>query len=173
MIHMDEIIRQLGSNAVAIRALVETISTAQAQWKPDAETWSMQDVMEHVYNEERIDFRQHLREMFNDPPKPWGRFDPGAYVTIENCHQGLSGFLTERQTSLAWLAALPVVDWDQTIEAVFGPEDEKLIFRAGDVLLSWVEHDFLHLRQMIELHHAWNEHQAPPYSLQYAGGWQR
>jgi hypothetical protein len=39
------------------------------------------------------------------------------------------------------------------------------------MLVSWVEHDVLHLRQMVELLHAWNVHQAPPYALEYAGGW--
>jgi hypothetical protein len=131
----------------------------------------MGEVMEHVYNEERIDFRQHLKEMFSDPPRPWGRFNPAAYLPIESCRHGLENFLIERQASIEWLTALQAIDWDVTIEAVFGPDDEKPVFRAGDVLLSWAEHDILHLRQMIELHHAWNENQAAPYSLQYAGGW--
>ena len=171
MINLDEFIRQLRANAAAVRALVEGISAEQAQWKPDADSWSMREVMEHLYNEERLDFRQHLKEMLSDPPQPWGRFNPEAYLSIKSCGHGLEGFLVERQASIEWLTALQDVDWDVTIEAVFGPEDEKLIFHAGDVLLSWAEHDILHLRQMIELHHAWNENQAAPYSLQYAGGW--
>ena len=42
---------------------------------------------------------------------------------------------------------------------------------AGDMLVSWVEHDILHLRQMVELMHGWNVKRASPYSVQYAGGW--
>jgi hypothetical protein len=34
-----------------------------------------------------------------------------------------------------------------------------------------VAHDFLHIRQMNELQYAWNETQAAPYAVQYAGGW--
>jgi hypothetical protein len=39
------------------------------------------------------------------------------------------------------------------------------------MLVSWVEHDILHLRQLGELMHGWNEQQTAPYSVQYAGGW--
>jgi hypothetical protein len=171
MINIDEIIRRLSANAAAMRALLESISPEQAQWQPDAHTWSMRQVIEHVCNEERLDFRQHLREMLSDPPIPWGQFRPEEYHAVESCAQGLADFLGERQSSLAWLRSLPVPNWEVTISASFGPENEIIVLRAGDVLLSWVEHDILHLRQMIELQHAWNENQAAPYSLRYAGGW--
>jgi hypothetical protein len=171
MIDIHKIIRQLSVNALALRCLVESISEEQAQWKPDAETWSLQEVMEHFYNEERIDFRKHLQEMFSDPPQPWGRFNPADYVTVKSCHQALESFLTEREASMAWLKALPSPNWDKTLQASFSPEDEVLILSAGDVLASWVAHDFLHLRQVNELLYAWNEKQAAPYSVQYAGGW--
>jgi len=171
MLNLAETTRRLTANAAAIRALVETISAEQADWKPDADTWSMKEVMEHVYNEERVDFRRHLREIFSDPPLAWGAGEPREWLKIDTCLQGLESFLIERQFSLAWLFALETPDWDRSLEASFGPENEKMVLRAGDVLLSWVEHDILHMRQMIELHHAWNEHQSPPYSLQYAGGW--
>ena len=171
LIDLNETIRQLAGNAQAIRSLVQTISDEQAQWKPDPETWSMKDVMEHVYNEERIDFRKHLKEMFSLPPQPWGRFNPEEYIPVASCRQALEGFLTEREASLAWLKALGSPDWNITTKANFGPANESPTFSAGDVLVSWVEHDFLHLRQMIELLYAWNEKQAAPYSVEYAGGW--
>jgi hypothetical protein len=171
MIDIHEIIRQLSVNAQSLRHLVETISEEQAQWKPDPETWSLQEVMEHLYNEERIDFRKHLQEMFSNPPQPWAKFNPAAYVTVKSCRQALEGFLTEREASIAWLKTLLSPDWAATSKAVFGPEDEVLILSAGDVLVSWMAHDFLHLRQVNELLYAWNEKQAAPYTVQYAGGW--
>ena len=42
---------------------------------------------------------------------------------------------------------------------------------TGDMLVSWVEHDILHLRQIVELMHACNVQWASPYSVMYAGGW--
>ena len=97
MINLEEIIRQLTCNAQAMRLLVETISEEQAQWQPDPETWSMQAVMEHLYNEERIDFRKHLKEIFSDPPQPWGKYSPTEYISVKSCRQALEGFLQERQ----------------------------------------------------------------------------
>jgi hypothetical protein len=165
MINIEEIIRQLTGNAEAMRALVRTISDEQAQWKPNPETWSMKEVIEHVYNEERLDFRRHIKEMLNDPPQPWEEFRHEYYVSVEGYRQALEGFLSEREASIAWLIALESPDWD--VPAPFPWRTPS----SGEVLVSWVEHDFLHLRQMIELLHAWNEKQASPYSVQYAGGW--
>lgn len=171
MTNIEEIVRQMSENAEAIRHLVQAIPDEGAQWKPDPETWSMKEVMEHVYNEERIDFRKHLKEMFRDPPQPWEPFRQEEFILVDSCRQALEGFLDERRTSLAWLEGLGSTDWDMTSKATFGPEEEEYIFRAGDVLVSWVAHDFLHIRQMNELLFAWNEKQALPYSVQYAGGW--
>jgi len=171
MINIEETIRQLNGNAGAMRALVQTISVEQAQWKPNPDTWSMQQVMEHVYNEERIDFRKILKRMLNAPPQPPGESLSEEYVPVESCRHALEDFLMEREASIKWLRALESPDWEVTAQWPFGPSGDVMVFSAGDVLLSWVEHDILHLRQMIELLHAWNEKQAPPYSLQYAGGW--
>jgi uncharacterized damage-inducible protein DinB len=171
MINIDEIIRQLTGNAEAMRALVQTISDGQAQWKPNPDTWSMKQVMEHVYNEERIDFRKILKRMLNAASQPSGEPLHEEYMPVESCRQALDGFLMEREASLKWLRALTSPNWDVTSQWPFGPAGDVTTFSAGDVLLSWVEHDILHLRQMIELLHAWNEKQASPYSLMYAGGW--
>jgi uncharacterized damage-inducible protein DinB len=171
MINIEEIIRQLTGNAEAMRALVETISEEQAHWKPSPETWSLQEVMGHIYNEERIDFRKHLKEMLNDPPKPWGEFRPEELVLVENCRQALEGFLIEREASIAWLKALESPGWDIKSQTPFGPLNVLITLSAGDILVSWVAHDFLHIRQMIELLYAWNAKQASPYSVDYAGGW--
>jgi len=171
MINIEEIIRQLTANAQAMRALVQTISEEQAHWKPGPETWSLQEVMGHVYNEERIDFRKHLKEMLHDPPQPWGEFRHEEVVSVEGCRQALEGFLIEREASLAWLKALGSPGWDIKSQAPFGPLSLNMTLSAGDVLASWVEHDFLHIRQMVELLHAWNAKQASPYSVDYAGGW--
>lgn len=165
MINIGEIIRQLSGNLEAVRALVQTISAEEAQWKPDSETWSLQGVMAHLYNEERIDFRKHLREMLNAPEELWSMFRSEDLIPVENLQQALEGFITEREGSIAWLKALESPDWDIKAEAPWG------IISAGDVLVSWVEHDFLHMRQLIELLYAWNARQAAPYSVQYAGEW--
>jgi hypothetical protein len=171
MINISDITHQLTVNAEAIRTLVETVSEEQARWSPDPETWSLEKVMEHLYNEERLDFRKHLKEMLSIPPRPWEKFNPDEHSHLESLHQGLEGFMSERKASLAWINALQVPDWDVASPTPFAPDGEKLVLKAGDVLVSWLAHDHLHLRQINELLFAWNEKRARPYSVQYAGEW--
>jgi hypothetical protein len=155
--------RQLAGNGAAIRGLVQNCSDAQAQWKPDPESWSMQQVMEHMYNEERIDFRKHLREWY-------GAAQPEQYIAVADWRQALERFLLEREASIEWLKTLEWPDWDATKQFRFG-SGETYTFSAGEMLVSWVDHDYLHLRQIIELLHFWHEQQAAPYSVRYAGRW--
>jgi hypothetical protein len=171
MIILGDIIQRMRANAEAMRALVGAISDEQAQWKPDPHTWSMKEVMEHVFNEERIDFRKHLKEMLSDLPQSWGEWNPQEYVGLASCRQALESFLTEREASIAWLQELGSPDLNLEARATFGPAGDELVLKFGDVLVSWVAHDFLHIRQMNELLFSWNETHAAPYSVQYAGGW--
>jgi hypothetical protein len=170
MIDIREIVRQLAANAATIRAQVQGVSDEQAQWSPNAETWSINQVMQHVYNEERIDFCKHLKEMLSDPQQPWARFSPDELVSVGDRRQALELFLKERDASLAWLESLHSPDWDRAAEIRFGPDNEVITLSAGDVLVSWVDHDLAHIRQMVRLLHAWHVKQSAPYSIEYAGG---
>jgi len=170
MIKLEDIIHQLTVNAEGICALAGTISDEQATWKPTPETWCMKDVMEHFYNEERIDFRMHLQEMLSDPPQAWGSAQHEGYISVESFKEAIERFLRERESSMLWLKDLNTIDGDIKTSAKFGP-DETITLSTGDVLYSWVAHDFLHIRQINELLYAWCEKQASPHSLQYAGGW--
>ena len=171
MIQLDQTTQQLKDNAEIIRTLVQSVPQKQADWKPDEETWSIKEVMDHLYNEERLDFRKHLQEMLSDPPRPWGKFNPDDWVRLESFTQALEGFLSERGSSLDWLGSLEAPDWEVTSQISFGPSREILVLSAGDVLVSWVAHDFLHIRQLNELLFAWHEVQSSPYSVRYAGDW--
>ena len=166
MINLNDVIRQLESNGEAVRALTGTISDEEAQWKADPETWSLAEVLSHLYDEERIDFRRHLRdEFFSAPPQPW---KPNSQVQVSPAagwRGALEGFLAGREASLAGLRSLEPPNWDAATHPPWGA------IAAGDVLVSWVEHDFLHMRQLIEVLYAWNVQQAQPYSVQYAGEW--
>lgn len=172
MLILGRCIRQMEANAQAIRCLLDAIPAEQAAWKPNEENWSLCQVMEHLYNEERIDFRLHLREMFHQPPLAWGGFpaEEYQYLSVIGLREGLDGFLKERQASLAWLESLQNPDWDRTSTARFGLE-EVISLSAGEVMASWLAHDFLHIRQINELLYAWTEAASAPVSLRYAGGW--
>jgi hypothetical protein len=167
---MSAIVGQLEANAEAMRALVETISEEQAQSKPIPDAWSLTQVMGHLYLEERNDFSNHLREMLSDPPLAWGALPREELPAHLTCRAALAGFLSERAALIPWLSALQSSRWDDKIRIAFGPAD-TISLCAGDALVSWVAHDYLHIRQINELLYAWHAHQASPYSVMYAGGW--
>jgi hypothetical protein len=171
MIAQDGIIRQLKANAEIIRALCISLSNQQAVWQPDDQTWSVKDVIEHLYNEERFDFRRHLEEILHDPQQLWSDIPQDRIISIPNFWQGLELFFEEREDSLAWLAALDSPDWDRISIVKLGSQGEEFRITAGAVLASWVAHDFLHIRQINELHYTWFTAQSHPYSVTYAGKW--
>jgi hypothetical protein len=162
--------RQLTDNAIRIEALVGGVSPEEGRWKPDLDTWSILEVINHLHDEEREDFRPSLDIILNRPEEPWPGIDPEGWVTERKYHQrdledSLRHFLTEREASLEWLRTLDDPDWDAPYQAHFGS------IRAGDVFAAWVTHDHLHMRQLIELHRALTAREAEPYQLEYAGTW--
>jgi hypothetical protein len=42
---------------------------------------------------------------------------------------------------------------------------------AGDIMASWLAHDLLHLRQLLELRYHLTLTNSMPYMLEYAGKW--
>jgi hypothetical protein len=162
--------KQLEDNARRVRALVEGVGEGQARWKPEAGCWSILEVMCHLLDEERYDFRVRLEITLQRADEPWPPIDPVGWVTARNYNQQdlrviQQGFLEERAASLVWLEGLAWAAWETAYEAPWGS------IRAGDLLASWVAHDLLHMRQLVELHWSYNEEQVESYSTRYAGEW--
>lgn len=162
--------RQLASNAGRIEALVRGVSGEQARWKPDYEAWSMLEVVNHLYDEEREDFRARLDLILHHPEQEWPPIDPEGWAACReygkrDIETSLRGFLKEREDSLGWLESLGSPDWETVHTSQYGS------MRAGDMLASWVTHDHIHLRQLIDLHQAYAIAQGKPFSPDYAGPW--
>ncbi len=79
--------------------------------------------------------------------------------------QTVSAYIGERQKSLVWLKGLSSPDWQAFCKTPWGS------MTAGDMFTSWVAHDVLHLRQLVELHYAYTAQAVQPYRLVYAGEW--
>jgi len=77
----------------------------------------------------------------------------------------VANFEAERQKSLAWLKSLSNPNWEAAYTAPFG------VIKAGDIMGSWVAHDQLHLRQLVELRRARVLQLVAPYEVRYAGEW--
>lgn len=160
----------LAFNGGRIRALVEGTPVEQARWRPDAASWSILEVINHLYDEERSDFRVRLEIILHSPDQPFPPINPQGWVeergyNARDLAASLEDFLAERRASLAWLGQLSEPDWEQTAQAPFGPVS------AGEMFAAWVAHDTLHMRQLVELHHAYVMRLVGKYSTAYAGEW--
>jgi len=170
---MDQhaIARQLAQTGETIRSIVTDIGDEQACWQPSPSDWSILEVINHLYDEEREDFRQRLDYVLHRPGEEPPPIDPQGWVTARgynqrNLAQSVQNFLHEREQSLAWLAGLSAPQWEN---AYVHPSGFTL--RAGDLLAAWQAHDLLHLRQLIELRYTWFSHASAPYEVTYAGDW--
>ena len=172
----DELYQELAYGAEIIQTLVVGVTPEQARVKPSPDAWSVLEVVCHLCDEEREDFRQHLDLILHRPDQPWPQIDPQGWVTARRYNErdlaaSLDDFLQERGRSLAWLKALPAPDWDTSVVLTFSPSEEKHRISAGDMLAAWVAHDNLHMRQLMELRRARLLRLTEPYTVQYAGRW--
>ncbi len=161
---------QMAGHAGTIHSLTLGTSDEQARWKSDPETWSILEVINHLYDEEREDFRVRVDFLLHHPGQAWPPINPKGWVTERaynqrDLTQSVQDFLKERRKSLVWLRELVDPDWQTSITVPFGQ------FSAGDIFAAWVAHDLLHLRQLVELHWAYTLHMAEPYKVSYAGEW--
>ena len=61
------LVKMMELNAQRIQRLVAGIAPDQARWKPDPESWSIVEVINHLYDEERYDFRVRLEIILFHP----------------------------------------------------------------------------------------------------------
>lgn len=168
--NLENAVRQLGHQGKAILSLGKALSDEQARWKPAPEEWSILEVLNHLVDEEQLDFRRHLHHILFTPDEPWPKIAPQDWVVEKKYNQQslaqtLNNFKSEREKSLEWLKSLGDIDWGKSIELSWGN------LSAGDMLASWLAHDLLHLRQLIELHYQLTKSSSTPFCVDYAGQW--
>ncbi len=166
----DLLRRQLALNRDRVAALAQGVPEDQARWKPNPETWSILEIVSHLADEEESDFPVRLKMILEESEKPWPIIDPAGWVIERHYNEGdlfetLKRYMNLRNEALAWLDSVENPDWQITYKAPFGEVS------AGDIFVSWVTHDLLHLRQLVEMQRDYMVDQAQPYRLNYAGDW--
>ena len=170
MIELESSIQKLECSARAIDALCRAPAIPVA-WKPSPERWSLLEIAAHLADEERDDFRPRLDRTLHEPDQEWDPIDPQGWVISRDYASRdlvteLDAFREERARSVIWLRGLESPDWSMSrSHPVAGP------LHAGDLLAAWVNHDLLHLRQIICLQYEWVEASAGTYHSLYAGEW--
>ncbi len=166
----EALCRELETNAETIRALVSGVSQAEAQIRPTPESWSILEVVCHLADEERKDFRPRLDVMLHRPTEAFAPNDSQEWITERKYNErdlaeSLEDFLADRKKSLEWLKGLSGSDWEIAYTTPYRT------LTTGDMFASWVTHDILHLRQLVELRYARVLRLSTPYDVEYAGGW--
>jgi hypothetical protein len=169
--NLDYFIAGLARNRQVFDGLTNGMSLEQSRWKPSPEKWSILEVVNHLYDEEREDFRQRLDLILNTPDEQWPSIDPQGWVTSRaynerDLESSRRSFFTERDKSLEWLAQLSDPEWNSSYAHPNGG-----IIKAGDLLAAWLAHDYLHIRQLARLHWQYVGIIASPYQAVYAGPW--
>ncbi len=165
----EKIKEHLRINSDVFKYLFQTVSDEQARWKPGRDRWSILEVNNHLYDEEREDFRKRLELVLNNPEDPWPPIDPEGWVVQrkyndQNLKRSLQNFFNEREKSLLWLDTLDLPDWQATYRhPEMGPMSAELI------LANWLAHDLFHIRQVSDLHFAYLTEGVKPVSLDYSG----
>jgi hypothetical protein len=162
--------QELINGTEMIRALLGGITQDEAGVKPNPESWSMLEVVCHLYDEEREDFREHLDFILHRQNEEWHRIDPEGWV-IERKYNDQDfravkeKFFDERERSLDWLKSLSQADWNTVYKSEHGS------MTSGEMFAAWVAHDNLHIRQLVELRRHRIESITKPYEIAYAGDW--
>ena len=161
---------ELTNSTEMIRTLLSSVSQEEARLKPNTESWSMLEVICHLYDEEREDFREHLDFILHRQNEEWHRINPQGWVTERKYNEQdfrtmKEKFFDERKKSLEWLEGLPNPNWETIYASEYGS------LSAGEMLASWIAHDNLHIRQLVELRRHRIENITKPYVIVYAGDW--
>lgn len=165
----DALIRELASGGTVIGAIYADLDQDALHWRPASDNWSLLEVLCHLADEDRDDFRTRLRLTLDQNGEAWPPTDPESWVKTRayaerDPAEALADFKTERQRSIQWLQGLVAPDW-----SVVHDHPRGFQLSAGDLLLSWVVHDAAHLRQIANLRLARAQSLGEPFSSDYAG----
>ena len=165
-----EIIKRLAGNEALIQGLVSGLDETQSRWRPEPGKWSVLEVINHLYDEEREDFRHRLDLTLHTSDAAWTPNDPERWVSERKYNErdlknSLENLISERRKSIAWLNALESPEWNSAYEhPVFGS------IAAGDILCAWLAHAYFHARQISNLFIEYTRVLSNHFSTGYAFG---
>ena len=115
----ETLYQELAHSTEMIRALLLGVTYDEARAKPNPGSWSILEVICHLHDEEREDFREHLDFILNRQKEEWHPINPEGWVierkyNEQNFSEMQQKFFAERIKSLKWLNGLSDADWETT-----------------------------------------------------------
>jgi DinB superfamily len=168
----DALIARLARFGHVLPAVARCFSDPDVLWMPDADSWSVLEIVCHLADEEHEDFPTRVFLTLEDPAQDWPGIDPEGWA-ISRGYQSrdlkveLARFVEARSANIERLGALKNPNWSSTKQhPKFGP------MVASDLLAAWCAHDALHLRQLSKrLYQLANRDGGEGSTTRYAGTW--
>lgn len=164
------IINELETNTAVFQALLQNVGKNEYLWKPAEDKWCLLEIICHLCDEEREDFRTRLKLVLETPEQAPPAIDPVDWVKSRNYLQQefsrkLAAFVKERERSVRWLRSLVNPGWGN------GFSHPTLGRRTATMYLaSWLAHDYHHIRQINRLKYDYLK-AVSGEDLSYAGKW--
>ena len=164
------IIRELDWNKDLFKNLLSGIPSHEYLWKINKEKWCLLEIVCHLLDEEREDFRKRLKHILDNLNQDFDPIDPVGWVKKRNYldkdyDKELEMLFHERSQSVTWLKDLKTPNWNNSYDhPTIGIMTSKLM------LSNWLAHDYLHIRQILKVKFDYLKHHTRE-SLAYAGEW--
>ncbi len=139
-------------------------------WKRNESSWSLLEIICHLYDEEREDFRRRLQFVLNEEEGDPPRINPSAWVTErhymdQDFKLKLDSFINERADSIRYLETLDNPNLNKAYQHPrLGP------LSGYHFLANWLAHDYLHIRQITKVKYDYLGRNSGQ-KLDYAGEW--
>jgi hypothetical protein len=166
----DLIIHHLETNRLVFQSLLEGKEPDEYNFRPDKNSWTILEILCHLYDEEREDFRTRVKNTLTNPGKQPPPIDPPGWVKNRKYAEQLYGerlksFLTERKESIKWLRSLNNPSWKNAYT-----HPTAGVMTAYGLLANWLAHDYHHIRQINRRLYEYLQKKSG-VDLEYAGEW--
>lgn len=167
MVHRN-IIENLLKNSAVLKSQLQGKSKEEYTFKPIPDKWCMLEVLCHLVDEEKEDFRTRVEYVLRDPNEQLPMFDPTKWPESRNYlaqdyDSKVTEFLAERTKSIDWLEALNNPQWNNAFQ-----HPKRGPMSAEFFLANWLAHDYIHIRQLNRLAFEYLQHHSKT-DLSYAG----
>jgi len=166
----QQIIQQLNAHILVFENLLSNIPSELLTWKVNKDNWSLLEVVCHLVDEERLDFRARIEQLQDPNLVAFKPIDPLTWVKDhdyqnQSLTEQIETFKIERANSIDWISNL---DLDALNYAI---EHQHFGKMSGHMLLqNWLVHDYIHIRQILKIKHAYLK-SISQENLDYAGNW--
>lgn len=161
---------ELNRDGKIFEDLLSDLSSQEYLWKPSENKWCLLEIVCHLFDEEREDFRARVKHILETSELSMKTIDPVGWVKDRNYIKKdfnivLFDFIEERKKSLEWLMNLNNPDWNKKyLHPKLGD------MSANMILANWVAHDYLHIRQIVKLKYDYLK-SITKENFSYAGDW--